>query len=64
MPSCALFRTERPDESTPRRMTRADHPNGTCRIAKAAGRIEADLLVNVQGDEPEIDPAHIDTLAE
>lgn len=41
-------------------MTAADHPNGTCRIAEAAGNIEADLLVNVQGDEPEIDPHLID----
>jgi 3-deoxy-manno-octulosonate cytidylyltransferase (CMP-KDO synthetase) len=41
-------------------MTAADHPNGTSRIAEAAGRIEADLLVNVQGDEPEIDPQLID----
>ncbi len=50
-------------------MTRPDHPNGTSRIAEAvdllsqssAARIsESDLIVNVQGDEPEMDPAMID----
>ena len=45
-------------------MTRADHPNGTSRIAEAADALPAgfDLIVNVQGDEPEIDPALIDRL--
>lgn len=44
-------------------MTRADHPNGTSRLAEAAamlGLSPDDLVVNVQGDEPEIDPALID----
>jgi len=41
-------------------MTRPDHPNGTSRVAEAAESIDADLIVNVQGDEPEIDPALID----
>lgn len=36
--------------------TRADHPNGTSRIAEASAHIDADLLVNVQGDEPELEP--------
>lgn len=44
-------------------MTRADHPNGTSRLAEAAAKLglspEA-LVVNVQGDEPEIEPAVID----
>lgn len=41
-------------------MTRRDHPNGTSRIAEAVAGMEADLIVNVQGDEPDIDPALID----
>jgi 3-deoxy-manno-octulosonate cytidylyltransferase (CMP-KDO synthetase) len=41
-------------------MTRRDHPNGTSRVAEVAGRLTADLIVNVQGDEPQIEPALID----
>lgn len=41
-------------------MTRADHNSGTDRIAEAAARLEADIVVNVQGDEPMLDPAEID----
>lgn len=41
-------------------MTAAGHPNGTCRIAEVAPGLDADLIVNVQGDEPEIDPDLID----
>ena len=41
-------------------MTRADHPTGTDRLAEVAERIETDLVVNVQGDEPLIDPQMID----
>lgn len=41
-------------------LTRSDHPNGTSRIAEIAVDIAADLIVNVQGDEPEIQPEHID----
>jgi 3-deoxy-manno-octulosonate cytidylyltransferase (CMP-KDO synthetase) len=44
-------------------MTSADHPNGTSRLAEAAAvlRLKHDqAIVNVQGDEPEIDPAVID----
>lgn len=43
-------------------MTRPDHVCGTDRVAEAAGSFEADLIVNVQGDEPEIQPAAIDLL--
>ena len=43
-------------------MTRADHPSGTDRVAEIAGSVDAELILNVQGDEPEIDPAHIDLL--
>jgi len=47
-------------------MTRRDHPNGTSRIAEAIETmaIEAPLIVNVQGDEPEIDPVTIRSLIE
>ena len=41
-------------------MTRADHPSGTDRVAEVARALDADIVVNVQGDEPIIDPAHID----
>lgn len=46
------------------RLTRADHPSGTDRIAEAAGQLGYDIIVNVQGDEPEIEPANIDRLVE
>ncbi len=41
-------------------MTRADHPTGTDRLAEVASRIDTDIVVNVQGDEPLIDPQMID----
>ncbi|MEX2016330.1 MAG: 3-deoxy-manno-octulosonate cytidylyltransferase [Candidatus Hydrogenedentales bacterium] len=41
-------------------MTRPDHPSGTDRIAEVAERYRAEIIVNVQGDEPLIDPATID----
>ncbi len=41
-------------------LTRADHANGTSRIAEVAAGLECDLVVNVQGDEPEIEPEIID----
>ncbi len=43
-------------------LTRTNHRSGTERIAEAAKRLDADTIVNIQGDEPEIDPAHIDAL--
>ena len=43
-------------------MTRPDHVCGTDRVAEAAEHFDANLIVNVQGDEPEIDPAAIDLL--
>jgi 3-deoxy-manno-octulosonate cytidylyltransferase (CMP-KDO synthetase) len=43
------------------RMTRADHRTGTERIAEVAAHETGDVFVNVQGDEPLIDPTAIDT---
>lgn len=44
-------------------LTSPDHQSGTDRIAEAVTDLEADIIVNLQGDEPEIDPAHIDLVA-
>ncbi len=44
-------------------LTRTDHPNGTSRLAEAAAKLglsDDQIIVNVQGDEPELDPATID----
>jgi len=41
-------------------ITRADHATGTDRIAEVAHNLRADIIVNVQGDEPLIDPRTID----
>jgi 3-deoxy-manno-octulosonate cytidylyltransferase (CMP-KDO synthetase) len=45
-------------------MTRSDHPSGTDRIAEAVESMEIDAVINIQGDEPLIDPALIDELAD
>lgn len=50
-------------------LTRDDHPNGTSRLAEVAEILRArgtpaDVFVNVQGDEPEIEPEVIDAAAE
>lgn len=44
-------------------MTRADHPSGTDRVAEAVGGIDAGVVINIQGDEPLVDPDLIDRLA-
>lgn len=43
------------------RMTRPDHRTGTERVAEVAAHVEGDVFVNVQGDEPLLDPLAIDT---
>ncbi len=44
-------------------LTRTDHQSGTDRIAEVAAGLDADILVNVQGDEPEMEPEHIRLVA-
>jgi 3-deoxy-manno-octulosonate cytidylyltransferase (CMP-KDO synthetase) len=47
-------------------MTREDHASGTDRIAEVAGRLrwdDADIVINVQGDEPLLEPSLIETVA-
>lgn len=44
-------------------ITRADHPSGSDRVAEVAARRACDAVVNVQGDEPLMDPAVIDAVA-
>ena len=44
-------------------MTRPEHPSGSDRIAEVAERCGGDAVMNIQGDEPLIDPAVIDAVA-
>jgi len=44
----------------PVRMTRADHFSGTDRVAEVAATEDAEIIVNIQGDEPLIEPGAID----
>ncbi|MCE5341398.1 MAG: 3-deoxy-manno-octulosonate cytidylyltransferase [Planctomycetaceae bacterium] len=44
-------------------MTSAAHQSGTDRIAEAVSKIDVDVIINVQGDEPEIEPANVELLA-
>ncbi|MCS7026080.1 MAG: 3-deoxy-manno-octulosonate cytidylyltransferase [Bryobacteraceae bacterium] len=44
----------------PVRLTRPDHPSGTDRVAEVASADSASIVVNIQGDEPLIDPGAID----
>ena len=45
-------------------MTRADHKSGTDRIEEAVETIgtDADVIINIQGDEPFVQPSQIETL--
>src|SRR5207244_598534 len=45
-------------------MTRHDHPSGTDRVAEAARGLDVDVVVNLQGDEPLIDPDSLDYVAD
>jgi 3-deoxy-manno-octulosonate cytidylyltransferase (CMP-KDO synthetase) len=55
--ACKLF-------GAPTVLTRSDHPTGTDRIAEVAEKIIADVYINVQGDEPLIDVATIQSVFE
>ena len=44
-------------------MTRPEHPSGSDRIAEVAERCNCDAVVNIQGDEPVIEPSVIDAVA-
>ena len=44
-------------------LTREDHPSGSDRIAEVALRNDCDAVVNIQGDEPLIDPSVINAVA-
>jgi 3-deoxy-manno-octulosonate cytidylyltransferase (CMP-KDO synthetase) len=44
-------------------LTRRDHTSGTDRIAEAAATLKEDIIVNLQADEPEIDPRSIQLVA-
>ena len=43
-------------------MTAAEHPSGTDRVAEVAAQTDADVYVNVQGDEPLLEPAAVDAV--
>src|SRR5204863_3388182 len=44
-------------------MTDPNHPSGSDRIAEVAGRLDCEAVVNIQGDEPLIEPSVIDAVA-
>ena len=43
-------------------MTRRHHPSGTDRVAEVAAKLDAEVIVNLQGDEPLVDPAALELL--
>jgi 3-deoxy-manno-octulosonate cytidylyltransferase (CMP-KDO synthetase) len=43
-------------------MTSKDHQSGTDRIAEIVKELDVDIVINIQADEPEIDPENIDFL--
>lgn len=45
-------------------MTAPNHETGTSRVAEAAAGLDAEIIVNLQGDEPEVEPADLDALIE
>jgi 3-deoxy-manno-octulosonate cytidylyltransferase (CMP-KDO synthetase) len=47
-----------------RAVVTGDHSSGTDRVAEAARQIEADFIINLQGDEPFVDPSDLDIVAQ
>jgi 3-deoxy-manno-octulosonate cytidylyltransferase (CMP-KDO synthetase) len=45
-------------------LTSRHHPSGTDRVAEVARNLDADVIINLQGDEPLVDPATLDLLPE
>jgi len=45
-------------------LTRADHPNGTSRIEEAVEKTDAEIVVNIQGDQPLLDSSAIEALTD
>jgi 3-deoxy-manno-octulosonate cytidylyltransferase (CMP-KDO synthetase) len=45
-------------------MTSADHPDGSSRVAEVARKVETDYVINIQGDEPLLDPRMLRELAD
>ncbi len=45
-------------------MTRVDHPNGTSRVAEVAARNPFAKVINVQGDEPDMEPRLVDKVVD
>ena len=43
-------------------MTARDHATGTDRLAEVAAKLDAEIIVNVQGDEPLIEPSTIEAV--
>jgi 3-deoxy-manno-octulosonate cytidylyltransferase (CMP-KDO synthetase) len=45
-------------------LTLRDHPSGTDRVAEVARSFDVDIVINLQGDEPLVDPASLELLAD
>ena len=45
-------------------MTRSDHISGTDRVAEAAQQLDADIIVNIQGDQPFVHPDMLDEVVQ
>jgi 3-deoxy-manno-octulosonate cytidylyltransferase (CMP-KDO synthetase) len=45
-------------------MTRKDHPSGSDRVAEVARSLDVDVVINLQGDEPLIDPTSLELLVD
>ena len=50
------------DNSCETILTSINHQSGTDRVAEASEKFDCDIIINIQGDEPKIDPDIIDNL--